>query len=142
MSAPDDSNPDAFLRAIYVFVCRKMSCHRLHGRGALKAFRIQLPEQNPHYGDAAQSGTADVNGASDALQKVEISGRPFTAWELICEEEPEDHLPQVSAPTDTSSQEAVTEPADRDAKDSKVPVDPAFLHFQSRLARSPTQVLR
>lgn len=144
MSAPDDSNPDAYLRAIYVFICRKMSCLRLHGRGAVKAFRIQLPEANPYHSKdrAEKPGETNIETAALHSQKIEVSERPFKAWELICEEEPDDEAPEHVIPDTSSLPPSGDEPADREANDSQVPVDPAFLAFQARLARSPSQILR
>lgn len=78
MNAPNDENPDAYLRTIYIFVCRRMTCIRLHSPGALKAFRTQLSEQEAILSEATAGSMNSEPG---------LAG-PFNEWELFCDEEP------------------------------------------------------
>ncbi|MBW0487096.1 hypothetical protein O181_026811 [Austropuccinia psidii MF-1] len=134
MNAPEDSNPDAYFRTIYIFVCRKFSCLKLHGPGALKAFRVQYPE-------TYEPPWQNINTQLDN----ELSFLPtYREWEIICEEEPFDINIAKSPELISMKKLDSTSLQDEDAKTkgTKVHVDEAFLTFQSRIARAPDQILR
>ncbi|KAI8450110.1 programmed cell death protein 2 [Phakopsora pachyrhizi] len=154
MNAPDDLNPEAYYRSIYVFICRKMSCIRLNGLESIKAFRIQFSED--HYNSAVSNNinrhqlSGDQNkgdlkkGGGDEV----LLGPTFKEWELRCDEEPDeaedpqtlDYLSSFEGFKDGSMK--VKNDQDSKVQDTRVPVDEAFLKFQSRVSRAPTQVLR
>ncbi|KAG0143153.1 hypothetical protein CROQUDRAFT_661647 [Cronartium quercuum f. sp. fusiforme G11] len=130
MNAPDDENPEAYLRTIYVFVCRKMSCIRLHSPGSLKAFRIQISE-------------SELSSLNESANNEPPLAKPFKEWEIVCDEEPEDtivHLKSSIPPCIDMGSKGNEE--DAKMRDTRAPVDDTFLRFQSRLARAPDQILR
>lgn len=135
MNAPDDENPNAYLRTIYIFICRKMKCIEINKSGGLKAFRYQLSEEELNLMSEQEEGS----GHELVLDKA------FNEWELVCDEEPEDTIAEgVKQPAISTSNEPESKTDEEDAKmkDTKAPVDLAFLKFQSRLSRAPDQILR
>ncbi|RHZ81921.1 hypothetical protein Glove_116g54 [Diversispora epigaea] len=46
---PEDRPLEAFHRTIYVFCCKKGSCHKISWQKSLKVFRSQLPKDNPYW---------------------------------------------------------------------------------------------
>ncbi|KAG9301675.1 hypothetical protein G9A89_016746 [Geosiphon pyriformis] len=47
--APKDHPSQAYHRMIYVFCCKKGSCHKTSWQKSLKVFRSQLPKKNPYW---------------------------------------------------------------------------------------------
>ncbi|KAH9821319.1 programmed cell death protein 2 [Melampsora americana] len=141
MNAPDDENPDAYLRTIYVFICRKMRCIGMNGSGGLKAFRFQLSE-------AESKDLLNDEETEESEEGLDL-GKVFNEWELVCEQEEMEEsktegLKGFDDPSDLTRTEIEGETDEEDArmKETKASVDLTFLKFQSRLSRAPDQVLR
>ncbi|EGG03191.1 uncharacterized protein MELLADRAFT_90379 [Melampsora larici-populina 98AG31] len=137
MNAPDDENPNAYLRTIYIFICRKMKCIETNRSGGLKVFRFQVSEEESDL----ISSEEEEEGKHDGL----VLDKEFREWELVCDEEPEDTIVEglkQSAISTCNELESKTDEEDAKMKDTKAPVDLTFLKFQSRLSRAPDQILR
>ncbi|KNZ49774.1 hypothetical protein VP01_479g4 [Puccinia sorghi] len=147
LNAPDDSDPEAYFRTLYVFICPRFSClRRSLGSGTtsasvVKVFRTQLPQSSP----AATVVTRRPNHQGRDVES-------FREWEIVCDEEPADtlagkfaNLGMTDLPTfELGSQKKGAKDQDQDAKvkETKALVDEAFLLFQARIARAPDQILR
>jgi len=147
LNAPDDSDPEAYFRTLYVFICPRFSCLRQSlGSGTtsasvVKVFRTQLPQSSP---------AANVVPRRPNHQGRDVGS--FREWEIVCDEEPADslagkfgNLALADLPTfELGSQKKGARDQDQDAKvkETKALVDDAFLLFQARIARAPDQILR
>ncbi|CAG8506746.1 4090_t:CDS:2 [Diversispora eburnea] len=116
---PEDHPPEAFHRTVYVFCCKKGSCHKISWQKSLKVFRSQLPKDNPYWPSPSDK-TTDNNDKKP--KNNELSNKFVTE---------KDKYSKALVPV-----------GDEIYENTKVGVDKAFLKFQKKLERDPDQVLR
>lgn len=146
LNAPDDSNPDAYFRTIYVFICEKLNCLKKHSSnpeaGSIKVFRTQLSQSQ-----LPDPATTRPLTTSQGLDHRVQPNQTFPEWEIVCDEEPpsihlspgeylgKDHNLKVDP-------KKIAKDQDAKVQDTKASVDQAFLSFQARISRAPKQILR
>ncbi|KAA1104415.1 hypothetical protein PGT21_022675 [Puccinia graminis f. sp. tritici] len=170
LNAPDDSNPAAYFRTLYVFICPRFSCLKrslnsptLTSTSVVKVFRIQLPQLNPSISPKLNNNKRKKKKNNKA--RPPVPGVPdrtsFREWEIVCDLEPADLSvagqleslglkdQQKNFELDSKKQQKTTgigskgqEDQDASFKETKALVDDGFLNFQARISRAPTQVLR
>ncbi|EFP83047.2 uncharacterized protein PGTG_10015 [Puccinia graminis f. sp. tritici CRL 75-36-700-3] len=170
LNAPDDSNPAAYFRTLYVFICPRFSCLKrslnsptLTSTSVVKVFRIQLPQLNPSISPKLNNNKKKKKKNTKARPPVPgVSDRTsFREWEIVCDLEPADlsvagqleslglkdqqknfELDSKKQPKTTGIGSKGQEDQDASFKETKALVDDGFLNFQARISRAPTQVLR
>ncbi|OAV95855.1 hypothetical protein PTTG_04903 [Puccinia triticina 1-1 BBBD Race 1] len=158
LNAPDDAVPEAYFRTLYVFICPRFAClkrsldspsgSRSGSTSVVKVFRTQRPQSAPI---PASSRTHKANNKPKGVDRA-----LFREWEIVCDEEPADTIAgqleslgfnnqqkfEIDSKKKPQQKKAGVLDPDEAVKETKALVDDAFLHFQSRISRAPTQILR
>ena len=71
--APLPSNPRAFHRTVYVFMCTNANCHERGGAEAFKVFRSQLPTANEFYEPLSSSDSETEQSEKDGTCYIKKS---------------------------------------------------------------------